>query len=326
METRNRTTKINTALFTGLITSLFLVASAHAQQPIESGAGQICGTLRSFHGEIQVFDYTRTHLGESAFGTKLRCGDWVSVDQGKAVIEHVNGTGVLVSANSFIQILDPQSGANPEHAHVALYRGEFLIQAGKEEVRIVTPNAMGRVEKGSAFVVYSSSSEESQIVGLGGRATLENRFFSEKAIRADFAYMVSFANPVERLIPEQGRPVNAKELNARLTLLGVADSVQETIEKASKYASKVRMPVSLAPTELKSTLMSAHSPETITRPVAKVAPLGTRAPASIRPRVSKPLLRKVAEEPDFRLGRHDQEAKDRQKLIQALSSIRPDDE
>lgn len=316
METRNRTTKIN-VLFTGFIVNLVLGGSAFAQQPIESGSGQICGTLRSFQGALQVFDFTRTHLGDSAFGTKLRCGDWISVDNGKAVIEHVNGTGVLVSGNSFIQILDPQSGTNPEHAHFALYRGEFFVQAGKAEVRVVTPNAIGRVQKGAAFVVYSSSSEESQIVGLGGQATLENRFFSEKSIRADFAFMVSFANPVERLVPDQGRPVNARELNARLAPLGVAGSVQEAVEKAVKFSSKVRMPASLASTELKRSFISSASPETLSRPVAKAAPLKTnRVPAS----------KKAPEEPDFRLSRRLQEERDRSNLIQALSIIRPDDE
>jgi len=204
---RKRTTR-NIA---GIIALMIASFSAYAQQPIDSGAGQICGVLRTFHGEIQVFDYTRTHLGDAKFGTKLRCGDWISIDQGRAVIEHVNGAAILVSENSFIQILDPQSGTNPEHAHVALYRGEFLFQAGKTESRVITPNALGRVVNGGAYVIYSGPSEESQIVGLGGKATLENRFFGEKSIGTEFAHLVAISNPVERLMPDQGRLWKAKE-------------------------------------------------------------------------------------------------------------------
>lgn len=319
MKTRKRTTN-----FTGPLIAALLTGTAYAQQPVESGAGQICGTLKNFQGEIQIFDYTRTHLGDSTFGKKLHCGDWVSVEKGKAVVEHASGAGMLISENSFIQILDPQSGENPEHAHVALYRGEFLFQAGKGESRVVTPNAIGRVKGGGAFVVYSSSSEESQIVGLGGKATLENRFFSEKSMPAEFASMVSFTNPVERLIPEQGRPVNAKELNARLARLGVAESIQAAVEKSVKFASKVRMPVGLASTVRKTEEVIVTSPESISRPVAvatahapKPGRGAHRAPASIR---------KAIAEPDFHLGRVTQEESDRKKLIQALSMIRPEEE
>lgn len=314
---RKRTTRN----ITGIIAITLASYSAYAQQPIESGAGQICGVLRTFQGEIQVFDHTRTHLGDAKFGTKLRCGDWISVDQGKAVIEHVNGAGILVSENSFIQILDPQSGTNPEHAHVALYRGEFLFQAGKGESRVITPNAIGRVEKGGAYVIYSSSSEESQIVGLGGKATLENRFFGEKTMRADFAHLVAFSNPVERLIPEQGRLVNPKELNARLTVLGVDASIMASIEKTVKGASKVRMPVSLA------RAFREPTPESVIRPIAPLASVKTpsRAPASFRPK-AKPVVRRVPSEPDFRLSRVAEEENDRKKLIQSLSMIRPDEE
>lgn len=313
---RKRTTR-NIA---GIIAITLASFSAYAQQPIDSGAGQICGVLRTFQGEIQVFDYTRTHLGDAKFGTKLRCGDWISIDQGKAVIEHANGAAILVSENSFIQILDPQSGTNPEHAHVALYRGEFLLQAGKSESRVITPNAIGRVENGGAYVIYSGPSEESQIVGLGGKATLENRFFGEKSIRADFAHLVSFANPVERLIPEQGRLVNPKELNARLVILGVDPGIMASIEKTVKSGSKVRMPVSLAKAFREAT------PESVIRKVVPVAFALSRAPASVRPKVKAKVVRRASAEPDFRLSRLAEEENDRKKLIQSLSIIRPDEE
>ncbi len=323
---RNHITKISAIFTGGLFVGVLFLQTSLAQQPVESGAGQICGILKSFQGDVQVFDYSRTHIGDAGFGTKLRCGDWVSVESGKAVIEHSNGSGILVSENSFIQVMDPQSGTNPEHAHIALYRGEFLLQASKAQTRVVTPNAIARVDKGGAYVIYSSTSEESQIVGMGGKATLENRFFPERAMTAEFAHIVTFSNPVERLVPEMGRPVNAKELNARLALIGVAPGVLETIEKAVRVATKTRMPVSLANSRKKGLEVPMTSPEKLTAPPAPVMAKSKPHGGAKRSLASVHVKKAVREEPNFKLVRPAQEEKDRKNLIQALSSIRPDEE
>lgn len=306
---------------------------AWSAQPLESGAGKVCGTLRSFDGETQVFDYTRTHLGDASFGTKLHCGDWVSVDKGKAVLEHVAGAGILVAENTFVQVLDPQSGDNPEHAHLALYRGEFLAQPEKAGIRIVTPNAVARVEKGGAFVVYSGASEESQIVGLGGKASLENRFFAEPRMEAGFAKVVTFANPIERLLPDQARFVNPRDLGERLARLGVPKAILESVEKAVKAGAKTRMPVTLAVTrkpEAKESIqvhaggeLAGAKPEI--HPGRALASVGAAIAAKRGPRagVSR---RSSAEEPNFALKRQDRDEAEKKRLLQALSSMRPDDE
>jgi hypothetical protein len=120
-------------LITKLVFAAAIAASTsspvRAAEPNESGAGKVCGILRSFEGETQIFDYTRTHLGDASFGTKLHCGDWVSVDKGKATVELAVGAAISAGENTFFQVLDPQAGDNPDAAHLALYRGEFVAQA-----------------------------------------------------------------------------------------------------------------------------------------------------------------------------------------------------
>jgi hypothetical protein len=314
----------------GALVALGLI-SANASEPIESGAGRICGTLKSFQGEIQVFDSTRTHLGDASFGTKLRCGDWISVERGKAVIEHFSGAALAVSEKSFIQILDPQSGGNSDHVEFTLYRGEMMVSApsrAKLETRISTPNAIIRVTDGAAFALYSSSAEETQAIGLGGKASLENRFFPEKRMTAGFAQFVSFANPVERLVPEQARYVNARDLNDRLGKLGVPQSVRDMIEKAVKAGSKTRMPTSLVSSKSKTPRANGsgefhpvRAPASIPMDFAAVAD----APVP-RPKKTAPKSKKVArKEPDFRLKRGNEEEQEKKKLIQALSSIQVDE-
>jgi hypothetical protein len=304
---------------------------ALASEPHESGAGKVCGVLRSFEGETQIFDYTRTHLGDASFGTKLHCGDWVSVDKGKATIELSVGAGVLAGENTFFQILDPQSGENPDQAHLALYRGEFLAQPAKIEIRIVTPNAIGRVAKGGAYVVYASAAEETQIVGLGGETTLENRFFPEPRMTAGFGKVVTFANPVERLLPDQARFVNARDLNERLARLGVPVAVRDMLEKAVKVGSKTKMPVTLATTAKAAPKGMIH-----VAPGGEFAgsnASGNRSPASVSAPVvaaKKPKFaarkRVVSDEPNFALKRASSDESEKKRLLQALSSMRPDDD
>lgn len=310
---------------------LGLSSTAFAAEPHESGAGKVCGVLRTFEGETQVFDYTRTHLGDAAYGTKLHCGDWISVDKGKATVEHVAGAGVLVAENTFFQILDPQSGENAEHAHLALYRGEFLAQPTGGEIRVVTPNAVGRIEKGGAFVVYSSATDETQIVGLGGTTSLENRFFSEPRMVAGFAKVVTFANPVERLVPDQARFVNARDLGERLTRLGVPKSVLETIEKAVKAGVKTRMPVTLASTAkpLPKTVIKVQPAGEFALGASESA--GNRSPASVSAPVpakkSRPTAkRRGSDEPNFALKREGEDEAEKRRLLQALSTMRPEED
>ncbi len=346
---RNQRTSTKTVAFAALLSigsALAGVPSAHAAEPNESGGGKVCGVLRVFQGDLQVFDSSRTHLGEASFGTKLRCGDWVAIETGRATIEHVGGASLLVSENTFFQILDPQSGVNPEHAQIALYRGEFMVQSGeKSPVVVVTPNAIARVEKGGAFVVFSSSAEESQIVGLGGKASLENRFFGEKKATAGFAQFVAFANPVERIVPEEPRWVNARDLNARLTKIGVEIALRDAIEKAVKGGAKTRMPTTLASTRASDPAgrgefvaavgaplpehLRGHAPAAgVTRAPASTPVSDIATPGPTRPKKTpvRRIARQAEREPDFALKRPISEAQERQKLIQALSGIRPEDE
>jgi hypothetical protein len=312
--------------FAGALVALGLI-SAHASEPVESGAGRVCGVLKNFQGAIQVFDSTRTHLGDASFGTKLRCGDWISVDRGKAVLEHFSGAALAIAEKSFVQILDPQSGGNSDHVEFTLYRGEMMVSApsrAKHETRISTPNAIVRVTDGAAFALYSSSAEETQAIGLGGKVSIENRFFPEKRMTAGFAQFVSFSNPVERLLPEQARYVNARDLNDRLGKLGVPQSVRDTIEKAVKTGSKTKMPASLASKKTKAPQAAGTGEFHPARAPASIPMDFTVATEPPAPRAKKaaPKPKKVVRnEPDFRLKRGNDEEQEKKKLIQALSSI-----
>lgn len=325
----NTTKKIRSILAALVLSSCVAlsISAADASEPVESGAGMKCGVLRSFVGEVQVFDATRTHLGDAAFGTKLNCGDWISVDQGKAVIENLSGATLLVSGGTFIQILDPSSGENPDHAHFALYRGELFLQTEKS-VQLLTPNGLARIAKGGAFVLYSPTREATQVVGLGAKASLANRFFAERSVPTEFAKVVEFSNPVERLSPDAARIVNAKDLNERLTKLGAKPELLASIEKAAKAGAKIRMPVTLASSHLElrngGELNAPSSNRISSRPA--------RAPASLGKVAAQPVPKKLAfrtpvrSGPDFSLKRPANEALEKKKLLESLATLRPDEE
>lgn len=333
---------IDLGVLLGTFATLVHFHQADAAEPVESGAGRVCGTLKNFQGEVQVFDSSRTHLGDAAFGTKLRCGDWLSVEKGKAVVEHFSGAALAVSDRTFIQILDPQSGENPEHAHFTLYRGEMVVSApeahknqGATEIRVTTPNAILRVTNGTAFTLYSTSADETQGIGLGGSVSIENRFFPEKRMTAGFAQYVSFADPVERLVPETARLVNPRDLNERLAKLGIPQAVRDRVDSVVKVSSKTKMPVTLA------TAPKVAAPET-----GGEFHAADRAPASVSAEegtakksvvmAKKPVVKKsekkprvvhvAKDEPDFQLKREGSETQEKEKLMQALSTMRPDEE
>ncbi len=307
------------------IAAIAFAPSAFAAEPNEAGAGKVCGVLRSFEGETQIFDYTRTHLGDAAFGSKLHCGDWVSVDKGKATIELAVNAAFNVGENTFVQILDPQSGENPEHAHVALYRGEVVAQTPKDEIRIVTPNAVARVAKGGAYLVYSSASEESQIVGLGGASSLENRFFPEPRMAAGFGKVVTFANPVERLLPDQARYVSARDLNERLARLGIPAAVRDALEKSVKAGTKTKMPVTLASTGRPASRPAVQATgEFANRAPASVVESDSAPKAVAKPHKAVARKKRVSDEPNFALKRAGDDEMEKKRLLQALSMMRPD--
>jgi hypothetical protein len=321
-------------LRTALLAAAVGISAASASEPVESGAGRICGVLKNFQGEVQVFDSSRTHLGDASFGTKLRCGDWVAVERGKAVVEHFSGAAVALVERSFIQILDPQSGENTDHVEFTLYRGEMMVSApakAKNETRIATPNAIIRISDGPAYALYSGGAEESQAIGLGGKATLENRFFPGKRMSAGFAQFVSFSDPVERLVPEAARYVNARDLNERLSKLGVPQSVRDTIEKAVKAGSKTKMPVSLASNREKTRATGefhpgrapASIPMDFSTPDEPAAAKRTHSGATAKSKPVKAAKKNTVarNEPDFRLKRGNEEEQEKKRLIQALSSI-----
>lgn len=342
MKAHRRNTNLSTfALYVGLragmlsvLCAVLFVSSAQSAEPVGSGAGPVCGTLKTFLGVTQIFDSTRTNLGDVAFGVQIRCGDWVSVESGKAVIQLTSGTTVLVSENTFFQLLEPRSGENPSRANLALYRGEFLVQAKKNEVRVATPNALAKIVNGGAFVVYASSDESTHLVGLGATAALENRFFPGKGMPASFAGVVSFSNPVERLIPDANRPVNSKDLNARLAKIGASPELLAAVEKAVKTTTKNRMPVTLVSTAFPVSVnpKSDLNPNgNSSRPSLKdgehsISPAtlaGKKVPT--RSIASRKVVRQK-ESPNFRLKRPAQEAGEKQKLMQALATIQTEEE
>jgi hypothetical protein len=315
-----------------LIVNLAFAGAAFASEPTESGATRVCGTLKSFEGVVQIFDHTRTHLGDAAFGAKLSCGDWISIEKGRAVLEHFSGAAVSVGQSSFIQILDPQSGENADHAQFTLYRGEMAVSSPKKTVTLVaTPNAFVRIASGTGFVLYSTSAKQSQAIGLGGTVTIENRFLPGQRTQASYAQMVSFSDPTERLVPEEARFANSQDLNSRLARLGIPAAVREAVDRAVKMGVRTRMPTTLASERTAPKIQGVPAGEfSVPFEPAHAA----RSPASVaakpaakrKPAQAKVAAKKADDEPDFSLGRKSDEESEKKRLVQALSSMRVDEE
>ena len=224
----------------------FAAIQSKAEHPVENGAGVACGELVSFIGKVEVFNSSRTHVEDIHYGKKLNCGDWISVEDGQAVLVHQAGFKLLVGKNTFLQILDPQDGANSGKDHAQLYRGEAVIDANsKNEVRITTANARAKVTRSKSLLLFTETTLETQFVGLEGQSIIENRWISGSDVRVDVAKVSVLGSSDTRIHPSDPKLIDHKSIADRLMSMGVSKELNQRIAVIVKSESRVRMPAKL---------------------------------------------------------------------------------
>lgn len=325
-----------------------LAPSALASHPGESGAVIACGRLESFQGNVQVFDAARTSTIDVKPNQKLQCGDWISVVQGKAIIRHKLGFQVTLGAGSFLQILDPQSGENPEKDHFALYRGQGLFKASEKdpELKVATANARARFRNSEGYFLYSYDFHVSQLVGIQGRSRLENRFLDARPIAVARSQVTSMGELGSRPVPRLARTVSMASVKERLARLGVTADLQKQMVDQMKVLAETRMPAkleserssgerrpaSVAPVESPSAQSLAHfelsrpkpehaddeNPIPAKRAVSSVRSAGKKSGQVARHEVYP------AEESAASRGGSSREETEKQRLLRKLSEIEPE--
>lgn len=204
--------------------------SAMAQPTDMPSSGAIpCGSLEKFGGAVQILDPTRTRVLDLENKMTLACGSWVSVSQGWAVVRVIEGQRVQLGAGTFLQLVHPRMGgvsATSEKGDtITLMKGKIFVRAptGTPEFRVATANARVRIERGNALVMYSDTQDETQVVSIGVKVSLENRFETQKIITLKPGEMSTLNFKILRVVPSTARAVSMNDLKTQLNEVHLDD-------------------------------------------------------------------------------------------------------
>lgn len=209
----------------------FSVAAPAWAQPTDmpSSSSVPCGTLEKFGGTVQVLDPSRSHALDLENKMALACGTWVSVTQGWAVVRAIEGQKIQLGAGTFLQLVHPRMGGVSDTAEkgdtITLLKGKIFVRAptGTPEFRVTTANARARIERGNALVMYSDSKDETQVVSMGVKVSLENRFETQRVIALKPGEMTTLNFKVLRVIPSTARAVSMNDLKTQLNEVHLED-------------------------------------------------------------------------------------------------------
>jgi len=226
------------------------VRLVYGSQPHESGITPTCAVLEGFLGEVQVFDASRTHVRDTVRGMRLQCGDWVSVGEGKAdlIVLATEGRMTLVSS-TFAQVQDPLNGPPSERANLSLFRGEAFVSHKGElknsDIRVITAQAMVKFQASEGYVIAQSDEEETQLLGVSGQPTIENRFIESHPITVPPAQYSRVWLGGSRVIPFEPRYVAAEQLRERLNEVEIPDSKVKMLVAVIQKNFRPQLPTKL---------------------------------------------------------------------------------
>ncbi len=181
-----------------------------------------CAVLEKFGGQVYVLDPSRTQLIDARLGSPIPCEGWVSVESGWAELQHRDGFKFNLADATFVQIsqsLRVEKGLEKDLGdHLVIYKGQVLAQASPDqgELRMVSPNARGRMKSGAAIFSFLQDSEETQLVSIERKATLENRFEPSMKVTAAAGEATSLTIKNDRIIPSAPKAVTLATLRPKL--------------------------------------------------------------------------------------------------------------
>ena len=185
------------------------VRADEAGQPSGSAAAP-CAVLDHFDGDVQILDSTRQDLVFTTLHAGVPCGGWVTVRQGWAQLRHKDGHVIKVGPDTFFEVFDPTGNpAGKSAVQVTLYRGRVWVDVpgGTPTVRIATANGIAAIARGTALVAYNQAEEETQVLSFRDKASLMNRFLTERPIEIHAGEMTALNLKLMRVVPTAAAPV-----------------------------------------------------------------------------------------------------------------------
>ena len=225
---------------------------------------KICATVKTFTGEVQILDSTRTRVIDTEIGAAVPCGGWISVDVGWAELTHSDGRYLRVGTNSFVEIpLRRKDGGTGFDSHLVLYKGRVFAEANGQngETIIITPNATIRQGTGKFLAIFGQSDEESQVIALSEPASLENRFEPSRKIEVRPGEATTLTLGNNRILPTTPAAVMISSLKMTLLDLNFSEDEQREIIAIIRQRQEMKF-ASMAPPKTipKSTVTADRAP------------------------------------------------------------------
>ena len=225
---------------------------------------KICATIKTFTGEVQILDSTRTRVIDTEIGAAVPCGGWISVDVGWAELTHSDCRYLRVGTNSFVEIpLRRKDGGTGFDCHLVLYKGRVFAEANGQtgETIIITPNATIRQLSGKFLAIFGQTDEESQVIALSEPASLENRFEPSRRIEVRPGEATTLILGNNRILPSTPAAVMISSLKMTLLDLNFSEDEQREIIAIIRQRQDMKF-ASMAPpkTVPKFTISSSAPP------------------------------------------------------------------
>lgn len=212
-----------------------------------------CAVLEDLEGEVQILDPARTHLLPTKSKSVVPCGSWVSVRSGWAVLKHRQRFELRLGSDTFVEVFDHDSGDSRDSGkgsspqdYVILYNGKVLVDSGAaEQFRLITPNGRVRLDLGIALVMYDRTQQETQLVALDGKSSLENRFESSRVIEVDQGEATSLDLLADRVVPSTPRAIEVASLKTQLGDLPLSKKRLGAFVQVAVHRQKRKFPAVL---------------------------------------------------------------------------------
>lgn len=129
--------------------------------------------------------------------------------------------GLKLAANTFVEVPEPSAASTGRPSIYVISGPHFtrFLEMGARNFEVATANSRARMSRGRFILVFNHSEEETQLITLANRASLENRFENSRKILAKAGESshpqlqdASGCSPAPRAISETAMKVKMDEL------------------------------------------------------------------------------------------------------------------
>lgn len=219
-------TRIHLFCVAVLLMLLGFIQTARSAHDVPSAEPLLCGIVEQSTGEAQLLDSTRTQVTEAGPRTTVPCGAWISTGPKSSLqFFHRDGYRIHVGSHSFVEVQDPDQGEP-----LVLYRGQIHaeVRNGSPTLKVVTANSRMRMDQGRAILLYDSETDETQLIALEHKASLENRFEGGRSIQPKAGEATTLNFKVLRLLPSMPKAVSLASLKAKMNDLRIDEQGQNS--------------------------------------------------------------------------------------------------